>query len=462
MEKYIRKGEEQGKKDLENIINSNNENDPDIKRLRELAEDLKKKGMKDLYYKLINDILRKMRTIQEKIQNKLRNEIEDISGALEDFKILFKYKECASEYTRESENIYQTVNTTISSSFISNLEKFANLIKITTDGQVKLAEKACANILIFYRFSHTFEGKEQRLLSEDLSEKGKKEFEKIQKNFEKNFESFRSAVNELNLTELTKTLVNSQKWNQILQEIKKVCLSLNFLHEFDSIPDFEIISKELKEKIIDLSNSIKNRKLITENKIKIEELYKDLMSSIIKLKEVNVKFKDILCLQIDLDDLERETLAALVKNVEKIKTSISKELSKLNESISQADCDNFCDYFQHMEIFSKCISPDIIDVKDALENAENKIFEKIDKITKEIMQNLKNPRSVAEKIVNVAFFADNIYIFQKKINEMIDVIIAKYREVYGQAGIATLSMQLEVIPNGSRIISEHSALAGED
>ena len=113
-------------------------------------------------------------------------------------------------------------------------------------------------------------------------------------------------------------------------------------------------------------------------------------------------------------------------------------------------------------MFSKCISSSVIDVKETLEFAENKIFEKVDKITKEIMQNLKNPRSVAEKIVDVAFFADNIYIFQKKINKMIDDIIAKYREENGQAGIATLSMQLEVIQNGSRIISEHSALAGED
>ena len=87
MEKYITEGEEQAKKDLVNIIDFNNGNDSDIKRLRELAEDLKKKGMKDLFYKLTNDIRKKMRIIQQKIQNKLRNEIEDISGALEDFKI---------------------------------------------------------------------------------------------------------------------------------------------------------------------------------------------------------------------------------------------------------------------------------------------------------------------------------------------------------------------------------------
>ena len=113
-------------------------------------------------------------------------------------------------------------------------------------------------------------------------------------------------------------------------------------------------------------------------------------------------------------------------------------------------------------MFSKCISSSVIDVKETLEFAENKIFEKVDKITKEIMQNLKNPRSVAEKIVEAAFFADNIYIFQKNLKKKIKKVLNNYKGEAGQAGISALCMQLEIFPNGPRIISEYSVLAGED
>ena len=113
-------------------------------------------------------------------------------------------------------------------------------------------------------------------------------------------------------------------------------------------------------------------------------------------------------------------------------------------------------------MFSKCVSFSVIDVKETLKIAESKIFEKIDKINKEILLNFKNIRPFAEKIVEIAFFGENIYIFQKKINMLIDTILDKFRQENGQKGIAELSMQLENLPNGSRIISEHSALAGED
>ena len=44
--------------------------------------------MKELFYKLNIEILRRMRILQEKINIKLRIDNEDLSGALEDFKVL--------------------------------------------------------------------------------------------------------------------------------------------------------------------------------------------------------------------------------------------------------------------------------------------------------------------------------------------------------------------------------------
>ena len=128
--------------------------------------------MKELFYKLNIEILRRMRILQEKINIKLRIDNEDLSGALEDFKVLFKYKESLSGYITESSNVYEGINKNIIDSFVSYAEKFKSLASNSTDRQVNLAEKAFMNILIFYRFSYTFDGKEQILLSEKTLEKG--------------------------------------------------------------------------------------------------------------------------------------------------------------------------------------------------------------------------------------------------------------------------------------------------
>ena len=422
--------------------------------------------MDQFFYKLSNEVLNKMRYFEDKIKNKIKNENENAKGALESFKILFKYNQCISDNIPDSMRIYDAVYDTLNEFFIKSTKKISKLADIGTDGQVKFAEKACENILIFYSFQYTFEGKEQKLLSENALEKGSKAFEKIRKFFQENVDSFSSAIDELKLMELAQTLKNSKKWDNLLQEIKKVCSSLDssFLHNFESIKSFENIYKEFETKVVDLSNTIKSQKLITRNTKKFEkdreDLYKNLMSAINKLKEINKQFKDLLGSNIDFDKLEKETISELNKKIEKIKNNINEETSK--ETLTQADCDKFRVYYQHLEMFSKCVSFSVIDVKETLKIAESKIFEKIDKINKEILLNFKNIRPFAEKIVEIAFFGENIYIFQKKINVLIDTILDKFRQENGQKGIAELSMQLENLPNGSRIISEHSALAGED
>ena len=75
---------------------------------------------------------------------------------------------------------------------------------------------------------------------------------------------------------------------------------------------------------------------------------------------------------------------------------------------------------------------------------------------------MKDPKTVAEKIVEAGFYANNLYMFQHIINKQIDDILDGYKTQNGQGGINNLSMQLEILPKGSRIITEHSALVSED
>ena len=87
-ENSIHENYKQARKELENVIKCVNENDSDIKHLGELAKEFNERGMKELFYKLNIEILRRMRILQEIINIKLRIDNEDLSGALEDFKVL--------------------------------------------------------------------------------------------------------------------------------------------------------------------------------------------------------------------------------------------------------------------------------------------------------------------------------------------------------------------------------------
>ena len=249
-----------------------------------------------------------------------------------------------------------------------------------------------------------------------------------------------------------------------MQNTKNFCLSFNFFNGFDSITDFEELSIEFQEKVVDFSNKINSQELITENTIIFErdreDFYKNLMSSINKLKDINAKLKDLIGLKIDLDKIEKDTLSVLCLKIQKIQDKINEKA--LKETLSQDDCDKFRIFYLHLEMFSKYVCPFVIDVKKTLEIAESKIHEKVDKINIEIMQSLKDPQTFAENLARIDFLADNFYFLQSNIKKRIDDILNIYKRETGPVGIRMLSMQLEKVKNGLRIMSEYSILAGED
>ena len=52
------------------------------------------------------------------------------------------------------------------------------------------------------------------------------------------------------------------------------------------------------------------------------------------------------------------------------------------ETLNQADCDEFRVYYQHLEMFSKCVVISVLDVKKSLEIAESKFLQKLRKLKK--------------------------------------------------------------------------------
>ena len=460
-ERSIIQNEQSNKNELDSVLNFSTNDDQDIRRIGELAKIYKDKGRNDYFYKLTGEVLKRIRQYQAYIQNKLASNNEDLFGALEDFKVVFKYKESVGSFVLESINIYDSISTVMNNALISNAETIASIASI---GQVQLIETALQNVFAFYRFSNTFEGKHQNFLTDKALEISQKGFKAVETFLERNFYACKMAIADLNISDIVKYLTISQKYENVLLEIKKASIKFNFLENFVKIFSYEEITNELKNRVIEYTEEKKNIELITEQTRNFigerENLYKGINLSINKLKEISIKLNDFLGSKINLEDLLQQLITEIDIKLKIIEDKINEEASK--EKLSQSDCDYLRVCYQHLDMFSKCVNSTTLDVKNKLESAEKKIFAKVETIKKEILNTLGDPGKVAEKLIDVAFFADNLYMFQAPINKIIDEILDKYKKLNGQAGISTLSMQLQTTDSGSRIIAEHSALAGED
>ena len=65
-------------------------------------------------------------------------------------------------------------------------------------------------------------------------------------------------------------------------------------------------------------------------------------------------------------------------------------------------------------------------------------------------------------LIKMKFFAENLSMFDSKINAEIDEMLKNYKIKVGRIAFMKLSIALEKTDVGARVIAEHASLAGED
>jgi hypothetical protein len=119
-------------------------------------------------------------------------------------------------------------------------------------------------------------------------------------------------------------------------------------------------------------------------------------------------------------------------------------------------------YYNHLVSFNKYVRLPGIDIQQVLEESRDKIFAKVDLLNQQIKNSIKDAVVVSATLVKIKFFAENLSMFEKYINDEIDNALKRYKASEGTAGITRLSVELEKSEVGARLIAEHSTLSGED
>ncbi|CAF4983507.1 unnamed protein product, partial [Rotaria sp. Silwood1] len=458
LSKLITEEEKAHKQHLETLLANMDDDEHSITEVGSLAEQYKKQNLNDLFNKLREQSLKKLHIYRTNVQTCLDK--QDIQSAVSIVKIIFKYERSLGTYIPEVTEIYNSVHILIIKGFSYCCETLAN---ISSTEQTRLIEKAFSDILVYLKFSDTFNKRDEEFFSENELKNAEDAFQKMSQYLYKNSRKFQSALEEMNIIELYKVMLISKKWDKLLQNIRQCQLKHKLVKKlFEEIK--RIISHtdmicELENMVIQLKNQL-NVELVSDEttkfEIKREEFFSKLTRIIKILREINLKFKDILSSTLYVDKL-----ADLEKKVERISEQLLAKASR--KELSSKDADDFRTYYNHLLSFEKYVRiPEIKSIRLVLDQSEEKILEKVINLRKEIIESSSDAVKVCKMLIKMKFFAENLSMFDTNINTEIDETLKIYKEEKGNLGMTSLTLELEKSDVGGRIINEHSCFSGED
>ncbi|CAF3541480.1 unnamed protein product [Rotaria socialis] len=458
LSKLITEEEKAHKQQLETLLANMDDNEHSIIKLGSVAGWYKKQNLNDLFNKLHEQSLKKLYIYRTNVQTCLDK--QDIQSAVSIVKIILKYEKSLGIYIPEVTEIYNSVHILIVKGFSYCCETLAN---ISSAEQTQSIEKAFSDILAYLKFSDTFNKRDEEFFSENELRDVEYAFQSMSQYLYENFRKFQTALDDVNVNELYKVMLISKKWDKLLQTIRQCQLKhnlvKNLLEEIKRIISHTDMICELEKMVIQLKNQL-NVELVSDEttkfEIKREEFFSKLMRTIEILREINLKFKDILSSTIYADKIED-----LGKKIERISEQLLAKASR--KELSSKDADDFRTYYNHLLSFEKYVRiPEIKSIRLVLDQSEEKILEKVRNLRKEIIESCSDAVKVCKMLIKMKFFAENLSMFDVNINTAIDKTLKVYKEEKGNLGMTSLTVELEKSDIGSRIISEHSCFSGED
>ncbi|CAF1610759.1 unnamed protein product [Rotaria magnacalcarata] len=446
------------RRELNESLKSVDDDDHAIGKLGTLAQRYSKQNANELFETLRTEILKKMYIYRENVTSVLDR--QDMQSAINIVKKILKYKESVGSHIPEVEAVYKNVRDLIIKNFLNCCD---TLVKISTIEQTHIVEEAFHNMIICISFSTTFHEKNEHFLPEHVLENGSDSFLKMYEYLYQNSEKYRRAIDGLHIVELGEVLRIAKRWDGLLQKIKQCHLkheSIQVLVKniMNVIPYTNMIA-ELQKKISYLRDQL-DVELISNDTTKFEnkreEFFGNLMKVVSTLKEIDSKLKDILPFKVEVDKVEDE----LKKKIQKLGDHLLAIASK--GELSTHDSDQFRMFYNHLASLNKYAARIGFDVRQFLDSSDKRILDQVMSLSKEIRSSSSDVTKVAKLLTQMKFFAENLSMFDSKINAEIDEALKLYKQREGASVLMQLTMILEKTDIGARLMSEHSALSGED
>ena len=485
LSKLIQDEDKKYRDDLEICLSNVGDNEHAIAQISVLAEQYTKQNMQDLLRLLREKCMKNLQVYRTNAQRALDE--HNIPTTIDIVKKLLKYQEHVGAYVPEIKGFVDVIRALVIKKFSSCYETLGH---ISTIEQVTVVEKTFSDILVFLEYSNTSEKGVDTFFPAEVMQKADEAFHRLSQYFidnSKNFQdaskdknsedalkdknsqdtleekNFEDALKDVDVVELHKTMSISKKWQDFIDKIRECSLNHalihNLLKEMREISRYEVMISELEQLIERLKRQL-NVELFSRDthqyEGKRETFFSNLTTVFNTLKTINIKLKDILPSPIDIEAIEKEIKA----KVGKMRSQLMNRASK--PELTVADADDFRMYYNHLVSFNKHFHFLNIDVDQTLIEAQNKILDKVELWKQAVHNSISEPIAVSSALVKIKFLAENLSMFDRRINEIIDVILKYYKEKKKVAGILSLSVELQKTDVGARLISEHSILSGED
>ncbi|CAF3144286.1 unnamed protein product [Rotaria sp. Silwood2] len=439
---------------LETCFINADEHEDVIKNIGGLAKQYSEQKLYELFSKLRGQILNKLHIYRMDVQS-----CSDIQSTVDTIRKIFKYKEFVNAYIPEVEGIWNSTHVLTTKRFLNCCETLEN---ISSSEQTDFVEKAFYEIHIYLDFSVTFDSTAEVLFSENTLKNATEGFKKMFQYLSDNSKRFQVALNEINISKLHTAMIISKKWDRFLLTINKSKSKHNLVQKLLQAIKKIILYADMISELENLINRLHiqlNVELINDDtkkfEVKRDELFSNIKTTMSTLKAINSKFKDILPSTSDPNKLEEN----LKTKIERIISELLAQASKKELSIK--DADDFRMYYNHLLSFDKNVNLSGINIQTVLDFAEKKILDKVISLRKQITSISVSIKEISQILIKMKFLAENLSMFDSKINAEIDEALKIYKENQGMVGIMQVIVELQKLDPDTRLISEHSCLTGE-
>ncbi|CAF2770029.1 unnamed protein product [Rotaria sp. Silwood2] len=446
------------KRDLDEVLRRTDDDDRTIKKIAGFAQRYKDQNMHELFEILRAEISRRLYDYQIDVETSLNR--QDMQSAIDIVKKIILYRDSIDSYFPEVVGIYKNVRDLIGKHFSHCADTLTN---IATIEQCQIVEKAFSNMIICIDFSMTLGTKDKNFVPDNVLQNGCKKFQNMCEYIDENSKNYRLAISKMNVIELRQVLIVAKQWDVLVRNIRQWRPQHSSMEKYLQGITNVILHADM---IIELERAINNLivqlnvDLISDETTRFErrreEFFSHLMILISTLRNINSKLKDLLPFKLDIEKLEEE----IKRKVKRLGDQLLSIASK--SDLSQRDSDKFRTYYNHLSSFNRHIILSDFDVRHVLDAAEEKIFETIASLSRETGNSGLDVAKVAELLIKMKFFAENLLMFDSKINAEIDEILKNYKIKVGTKAFMKLPIALEKTDIGARLIVEHASLAGED
>ncbi|CAF0934036.1 unnamed protein product [Adineta steineri] len=446
------------KEDLDKLLINTDHSDHSIIEIGRKAAQYSKQNMRDLLRVLQEQCLKRLYIYQADIEKSFDEHKIEIPIDL--VKKILMYEEHVGVYIPEIKGISENIRKLIKKNFLTCSVTLSN---ISTIEQTDIVVKAFLNLKTYLLFFNTLDKKVNEFFPNDIIENMNNSIEKMSTYLDENSQKFRTALEDKNVIDLHKTMLISNNWKVLLKHIKQCSVSHrvieNLLILLKNVISYEDMYSEFENLIEQLKKNI-CVEFITDETTRYEttrdELFNNIQYSMNILRSINQKFKDNDLIIIDIDILENEIRI----KVDKIKNQL---MSKASQShLTTDDTDSFRTYYNHLISLNKHLKSSCIDIQQVLEDAKENVLKKVNVLYQELENNMKDIDIVANKLSQMKFYAENLSMFGKYVNDKIDNFLKFYQGKQGPTGIYCLSSELEKSEIGARMINEHSALSAKE